>query len=243
MSSLLSSRARRALLALALVAVALMAGYFLWLRDSELLRVEQTTITGLTTSGAREIRDRLAESASGMTTLNVDEEELERAVASYPAVAAVEATADLPHGLAIEVIERRPIATVEGPSGDDLPVAADGTLLPDFDPRGPLARLPATAPSATGRLDGDDALTALAAVDAAPAPLREQIESVDKDEAGRLAATLRNGPLVLLGGGSDLEAKWAAAAAAIGEGGAASAGYVDVSLPERPAAGAQATRP
>lgn len=201
------------------------------------MSVEEVTVTGLTTAGARDIRTTLTDSARGMTTLNVDEEALERSVASEPAVAGVRADAELPHGLALEVIERRPIATVEGPEGEALPVAADGVLLPDFDPRGPLARLPASRASTAGRLDDETGLTALAAVDAAPDALTGRIETLEADEEGFLVATLRDGPRVLLGDESLLEAKWAAAAAAIGEGDAASAAYVDVSLPERPAAG------
>lgn len=232
-----SPRARRALTALTVLAAAVVAGYFLWLRDSSLVRVEKTTITGLTTAEAKDIRRLLADSAHGMTTLNVDEEALEDAVASYPAVAGVEATADLPHRLAIEVTERTPIATVEGPDGGDLPVAADGTLLPDFGPQGTPARLPATTSSSTGRLEGEDAVTALAAVDASPSALTDRIESVERDDRGGLVATLEDGPRVLLGDDSRLEAKWAAAASAIGAGDAAAAEYLDVSLPERPAAG------
>lgn len=233
----LSPGARRALLALALAAAAIAAAYFLWLRDSSLVRVEKTTVTGLRTAQAADIRSRLADSARHMTTLNVDEEALEAAVGSYPAVAGVEATPDLPHALAIEVIERTPIATVAGPGGRDLPVAADGTLLPGFGPAGSLARLPATASSSDRRLEDETGLIALAAVDAAPSALTERIEAVERDGEGRLEATLEGGPRVLLGDDFRLEAKWAAAAAAIGEGGAAGAEYLDVALPERPAAG------
>lgn len=222
---------------LVLVAAALTACYFLWLRDSSLVRVEEVTVTGLETAEASDVRQLLDEAARGMTTLNVEEGELEAAVASYPAVAGVEATPDLPHGLAIEVIERKPIATVEGPEGSQVPISADGTLLPDYDPEGSLARLSADTPSTGGRLENEAGLAALAAVAASPPALIGRIEAVEGGGDGDMVATLEDGLQVLLGDGSRLEAKWAAVAAAIAEGGAADAGYLDVTLPERPAAG------
>lgn len=232
-----SPRARRTPAVLVLVAATLAAGYFLWLRDSSLVGVEQVTVTGLTTAQEGDIRDLLVKTARGMTTLNLDEEALQAAVAAYPAVAGVEATRDLPHGLAIEVNERRPIASVEGPGGKEIPVAGDGTLLPGFEPEGSLARLTATTTSTDGRLESRAGLTALAAVDASPTALAARIDAVEGDGDGDLVATLEDGMQVLLGSDSRLDAKWAAAAAAIAEGDAADAGYVDVSLPERPAAG------
>ena len=57
------------------------------------------------------------------------------------------------------------------------------------------------------------------------------------EEGEGLVATLRHGPRVLLGDESELDAKWAAAAAAIAGGEAAGAEYLDVTLPGRPAAG------
>jgi cell division protein FtsQ len=232
-----SGRTRRVIAGLTLVAAVLAAAYFLWLRDSSLVRVEEVTVTGLRTAEAGDIRKLLDDAARDMTTLNVDEEALEAAAAGYPSVAGIEAEADLPHALAIEVIERRPIAMLEGPDGREVPVAADGTMLPDFGSRDSLALLPATVRSAEGRLEDQAGLTALAAVAASPPALAGRIEAVEGDEEGDLVATLEDGLQVLLGDDSRLDAKWAAVAAAIAEGGAADAGYVDVSLPERPAAG------
>jgi cell division protein FtsQ len=219
-----SPRARRTLAVLALVAAALAAGYFLWLRDSSLVGVEQVTVTGLTTAQEGDIRDLLVKTARGMTTLNLDEEALEAAVAAYPAVAGVEATRDLPHGLAIEVIERRPIATVEGPGGKEIPVAGDGTLLPDFEPEGSLARLPATSSSTDGRLESQAGLTGLAAVDASPTALAARIDAIEGDGGGDLVATLEDGMQILLGSDSRLDAKWAAAAGGSAEGDTGDAG-------------------
>jgi len=233
--AVLPPRLRLALIVSTLLAALLAAGYLLWLRDSSLVGVEKTTVTGLTTRDADEIRAELRGAAQGMTTLHVDAEALERAVASYPAVAGIDTSVDLPHGLEVEVAERRPVATVARPAGSEVPAAADGTLLPDFEADASLPRVPGEAPG--GDAVSDEAmLAALAAVDGAPADLARRIEVVERRE-GELVALLEDGPLVVLGDSSRAEAKWIAAVAVLGQGDAARAGYVDVSLPERPAVG------
>jgi cell division protein FtsQ len=230
-------RLRRALIALTLLVAGLAAGYLFWLRDSSLVRVEEVTVTGLTTAGAAGIRATLTKTAEEMTTLNVNVDALEEAVSSEPAVAGLKVDRELPHGLTLEVIERQPVATVEGPAGRDLPVADDGILLPDSDPARSLPQLPVTVPSSSGQLEDVPALEMLAAVAASPPALARHIETVERDGEEGLMATLEPGPLVVLGDATRLDAKWAAAAAAIADGDAAAAGYLDVSLPERPAAG------
>jgi cell division protein FtsQ len=230
-------RVRRTLIALTLVIAGLAAGYVFWLRDSSLVRVQEVTVTGLTTAGTGGIRATLTQAAEEMTTLNVDVDALEEAVASEPAVAGLRVDRELPHGLTLEVIERQPVATVEGPEGREVAVAEDGILLPDAAPAGSLTQLPATVPSVSGQLEDERGLEMLAAVAASPPALARHIETVERDGEEGLMATLEAGPLVVLGDATRLDAKWAAAAAAIADGDAAAAGYVDVSLPERPAAG------
>jgi len=120
--SVLPPRLRLALIVSTLLAALLAAGYVLWLRDSSLVAVETTTVSGLTTRDADEIRAELRGAAQGMTTLHVDAEALERAVASYPAVAGIDTNVDLPHGLEVEVAERRRWPDVEpfGIAGAEL---------------------------------------------------------------------------------------------------------------------------
>jgi cell division protein FtsQ len=233
--SALPPRLRLALVVAVILAAALAAGYFLWLRDSTLVAIERTTVTGVTSRDADEIRAALRAAAEGMTTLNHDDEVLERAVASYPAVAGIETSVDLPHGLEVDVIERRPVATVEGPEGEPVPVAADGTLLPTFPADYSLPPLPGEAPHGP-KVTDEDTLAALAAVAGAPPELARRIEAVEPGE-GTLTAMLDDGPAVVLGDASHVEEKWIAAAAALAQAEAASAAYVDVRLPERPALG------
>ena len=230
-------RGGRLLAGLAAAVAALTAAYFLWLRDAELVRIEHTTVTGLTTGEAPEIRSALMQAAGRMTTLNVDVARLEQAVARYPEVGALQVDADFPHGLAIEVEERRPIAAVPGPGRDPVAVAADGTLLPDARRVGALAELPADGASTGERLEDPPALAALDAVAAAPPGLGRRIEAVRRQGTDGLVAELRAGQAVVLGGPARLEAKWLAAAAVMRAGAVDAGGYLDVSLPQRPAVG------
>ena len=69
----------------AVTAVAvLLAGGWLWVRDSSLARVKDVTVTGATTSDAARIRSALERAARDMTTLHVREQALNDAVAPYP---------------------------------------------------------------------------------------------------------------------------------------------------------------
>lgn len=231
-----SLRPRRVLILVLIAALALAAVYVFWLRDSALVAVERTEVTGLSSERAAEIQNALAEAATGMTTLHVDTAELREVASSYPEVAAIEIDPDIPTVLEVEVTERRPVATVAGPDDELVPVAADGTLVPTLGTPAELARLPQPQADATGALADERNQTALAVVTAAPTELAERIELVEQRE-GALVAEIAGGPAIVLGDESRLEAKWLAASAVLAEGAAASASYVDVALPERPAAG------
>lgn len=229
-------RAPLAALLAALAASALVAAYAFWLRDSSLFAVERTTVSGLTADDG-EIEAALVEAASEMTTLNVDRRRLLEAVAAHPIVAGVEIDRQLPNGLAIEVIEHRPLAAVVPPGGRPLAVAGDGTVLPSVEPDGELARVESEQEPRGGVVRDEQALTALAALEAAPEALAEQARGVTIEAPAGLSVQLVPGIEVVLGEPAELEQKWAAAAAVLAEGDLAEVGYVDVSLPERPTAG------
>ncbi len=229
---------RRAVTGGAVLAALFTAAYFLWLRDSPLVAVERTTVTGLTTPEASRVREALAEAASGMTTLNVDVERLEQAVTDYPVVAELQVEVDLPDRLDIEVVEHPAIATVPGADGKPVAVAAGGLLLPDVEVERSLTELPVGAPVTGPRLSDEDGLEALAAVEAVDPALAKRVVRVERSaSAGGLVATMRQGPEVRLGAASDLERKWAAATAVLAHGDLADTGYLDVSLPARPVLG------
>jgi cell division protein FtsQ len=215
--------------------LALVALYMLWFRDSGLVRVERVTVTGLTTSDAGRLRQALTASAQTMTTLHVDEDRLERAVAGSPAVDRLELSPDFPHTLRIHVVENRPAALVVS-GRSRMPVAGDGTLLRGLSAQGSLARIELKGPLPDERLTGP-ALNAARIAGAAPAPLRRRLRDVRKVRGRGLVARLRGGPEVIFGDASRVHAKWIAATRVLADRSSRGASYVDVRLPERPAAG------
>src|SRR5207244_7478978 len=109
--------------------------------------------------------------ALGMTTLHRQTDRLEGAVRGFPTVASVSADPSFPHGLTIDVTERR-AALVASDGNRKVPVAADGLLLPGSPVSGnDLPELRVSSLPASGGLRGESLAEALT-MGAAPAPLR-----------------------------------------------------------------------
>jgi cell division protein FtsQ len=238
MPSFASGRPRLVLAIGALLTLTSIGG--LWLRTSSLVRVSAVTVTGIHGSQAPEIRDALTAAALDMTTLDVDEDALRRAVSTFPVVRDVHATAGFPHRLRIAVDAYDPVVALRS-GGSQTAVASDGTLL-----RGtPTSALPVvgvkTMPGGD-RVGDAGARRAIRLLDAAPAPLRRRIALVFRGRRG-LAATVQDGPKLYFGGGERLRAKWSAAAQVLADSSAQGASYVDVRIPERPVAGGFQPRP
>ncbi|HEX3392512.1 MAG TPA: FtsQ-type POTRA domain-containing protein [Solirubrobacteraceae bacterium] len=219
------------------LALPLLGGGWMWLRNSSLLLgVRHVHIAGVHGAQSIEIRDALAAAASRMSTLHFSVAALRAAVVAYPEVAAISASASLPHTLSIHVSERLPVATLVGP-GERTAIAADGTVL---GPALASAALPSvaakTAPAPGTRVHEASALAAAAALGAAPAGLLRYVTRAYEGPEG-LTLQMRNGLLVYFGDGSYPHAKWLSLARVLSSPGATGAVYVDVRLPERPAAG------
>jgi cell division protein FtsQ len=214
--------------------LALLGGAWLWLRDSSLVAVRQVDVTGLSGSEAPRVRAALQEAARDMTTLHVRSGQLKTAVAPFPAVQSIEAHADFPHRLRVVIHEHVAVAALAA-GNDRVAVAADGTLLRGSATGG----LPVIAVGAT---PGGDTVSdrsagrAIALLAAAPAALRAKVLRVYAGPRG-LTAPLGNGPVLFFGGPERLRAKWTAAARVLADRSSAGATYLDVRLPERPAAG------
>jgi cell division protein FtsQ len=214
--------------------LALLAGGWLWLRDSSLVAVRQVSVSGVNGSDAPRVRAALQDAARDMTTLHVRNGQLATAVEPFPAIRSVEADADFPHRLRIVVHEHVAVAAIAAGS-QRVAVAADGTLLRDT----PTSRLPVIAVPAS--LGGDGvrdrrALRAVALLAAAPPALRGKVRRVYLSSRG-LTAPLTRGPVLYFGDADRLTAKWTAAAAVLADRSSAGATYLDLRLPERPAAG------
>jgi cell division protein FtsQ len=212
------------------------AGYWLWFRDSSFARVHDVYVTGVDGPQARAIRSALEEAGLDMTTLHVRTRDLRDAIADYPVVRSVTAQGDFPHKLTIEVQLNLPVAVIQSPSGRRA-VAADGLLLPDVPLTGNLPVLPTRQALPSERLTEGKAFGLVRVVGLAPEPLQKRIERVwIKPEVG-IVAEIRKGPELRFGDASRLPAKWMAAARVLAAAGARGAAYIDLRLPERPAAG------
>jgi cell division protein FtsQ len=228
-------RLRRWTIALILLAAALAAAYLLWFRDLPMFDVKEVTVKGLTTSQEPKIRSDLERAARGMTTLHVDDRALQKAVGGYPVVAGFTVSPSLPDGLTVTIRERPPGALLVTPAGQQVPVAADGTVLPGVE-AGQVAQIPVDQ-LPEGRDVGDPAVRiAIHVASAAPVPLGAEIGGVEVTPGKPIEVAMTGGTKVILGDAERLEEKWAAAAAALADPEIAAAEYVDVTLPERPVA-------
>jgi cell division protein FtsQ len=223
----------RAVCAFAAV-LAVLGGLWVWLRDSQLVAVRKVTVTGVSGPDAPRVRDALEAAAQDMTTLHVRHGELRTAVDPFPAVLAVRTDADFPHGLRIEVRERNPVAAVV--AGEQrVAVAADGTLMRTT-PSGGLPEITAKAAPGGSHVSEPDVRRAVAVLAAAPTALRARVRRVYVGPRG-LTLPLSRGPTLYFGGSERLRAKWVAAATVLADATSTGATYLDLRLPERPAAG------
>lgn len=212
----------------------LLGGGWLLARDAGFARVTDVDVTGTTTSEGEAVRAALERAAREMTTLHVREDALHEAVAPYRSVAGLHIETDLPHGLRVQVLERRPVAALDS-DGRRTPVSSDGVVLTGVTAD---ATLPSIDRPRTAGTRVEDARTraAVAIAAAAPPKLLERAEEVWWGPRG-LTADLRDGPPLLFGSRDDAKAKWAAAARVLAAPSAAGATYLDLRVPGRVAAG------
>src|SRR5690349_18670961 len=105
-------RGRRLLrLAVGLILVLVLAlGGWMWLRDSSLVAVRDVRITGVTASDGEQVKAALTSAALDMTTLHVQRQALKEATSNLTSVQSLKVSANFPHKLSIQVIERQPVA-------------------------------------------------------------------------------------------------------------------------------------
>jgi cell division protein FtsQ len=233
----LTKRGRRVLrlVPVLILVLVLAGGGWLWLRDSGLARVRYVMVTGVTTSDGPKVQSALVDAARRMTTLHVRPQILRQAVAQYASVAGVTAQPDFPHRLTIHVTEQRPVAALAPDQGQRIPVTGSGVVL-----RGVVADrdLPSvrTNQGLGARLTDHRLLGALAVAQAAPEPLLHRADELTLESRG-VVVTLRDGPDLVFGSGTDAGAKWTAAARVLAEPSAQGATYLDLRVPGRVAAG------
>jgi cell division protein FtsQ len=231
-------RRRSALIALLcmLIATPVLAGAWLWLRESSFVTVHKVEITGVHGAESAAIETALTQAARRMSTLDVHEGALLAAVAQFRVVRDVRAVPVFPHGLRLVVSEQLPVAALLV-GGTRTALAADGVVL------GP-ALLSSTLPTLGGsyeplpgqRLHDYWLRASLTILGAAPAPLAHRVARVYLSSRGQTVA-MRNGLLAYFGDATRPHAKWLSLARVLADPSSAGASYVDVRLPGRPAAG------
>jgi cell division protein FtsQ len=224
---------------IAVLLAVLGGGYLFWLRDSSLVAVDDVEVVGVTAGEREQIVTELTAVAKQMTTLHVDQDRIEQVASAYPTIKGVSVDPNFPHGMRIEVAERPPRMLVRG-GGQEVPVAADGTLLAGVPvAEGELPVLELDQVPAEGTLGGEPLEQALV-VGAIPEPMRPLIEQIDYTDDYGVEITLRGDIPVRFGSGAGAQEKWAAAAAVLADPKLDALTYVDVRVPERPAAGGAA---
>jgi cell division protein FtsQ len=229
-------RRLRICLIVALIGAPALAGGWLWLRHSSLVAVREVHIAGARGVDASAIDSALAAAARRMSTLDIRPGELRAAVSAYPIVGRLHVHASFPHTLTIRVVEQPPVAAV-AVGGARTAVAADGVVLGAAHLNRSLPALSATTPLTPGeRVRSPALLAALTVLGAAPPPLAAQTQRAFSGPEG-LTVVLHAGVRAYFGDATRPHAKWLALARVLADPSSAGAAYVDVRVPERPAAG------
>jgi cell division protein FtsQ len=201
--------------------------------------VKRVNVIGVHGPQAAAIESALRSAGHGMSTLQVNIAALRDAVAHFAVVREVRASPHFPHTLDVRVVEQLPVAALLV-AGARTAVASDGIVL------GPAllsAGLPTVGahfkPGAGESVGEADVRAALSVLGAAPRALSAQVVKAYEGKQG-LTLAMRNGLLVWFGDATRPHAKWRALETVLGDESAVGASYVDVRLPERPAAGGYA---
>ncbi|MEA2306430.1 MAG: cell division protein FtsQ [Solirubrobacteraceae bacterium] len=221
------------IVAIAVAALLVLTGGWLWLRDSPLVSVRQVTVTGADGPQAAQISRAVEDAARGMTTLHVQTDALRKALEPFPVVEDIRVHPAPLHRLRVEVIQHDAVGAVLV-GGRRVPVAASGLLLTGA-PAGSLPSVPLKGAPAGDHLRDPRALAAVRVLGAAPRSLRLRVAKVFLGPTG-LTARLSNGPQLVFGDTARLAAKWAAAVAVLADPSSAGTTALDLRVPERPAA-------
>jgi cell division protein FtsQ len=234
--ALRAHRRLRYLLVAVVLGIPVLGGGWLWLRHSSFVRVEHVKISGAEGPQAHQIKAALEASARSMSTMDVHLGTLRSAVARFPQVSELRAVPSFPHSLRIVVGEQPPAAALIV-GGVRTAVAADGVVLGTLLLSGTLPVVADNYEPAIGqRLKNPLVRQALAVLGAAPQPLAKLATRAYFTQRG-LTVSMRDGLLVYFGDASRPHAKWLSLARVLADPTSAGATYVDVRLPERPAAG------
>jgi cell division protein FtsQ len=226
-------------LAIGFGAVALAVGVYAAALETSVFSVRNIVIVGGTPRVQSELRKALAPE-EGRSLLRIGSGEVDRRVAAIPDLVGVSYDRQFPHTLRVRVTAERPVLLVRRGANTWL-VSARGRVMQQLRtprlsslpriwvPKGTSISVGETLPRANGGL----AAAALAPLTRGTFPSRVRFVRASEAE---LTLVLHSGLEVRLGGIGDLRLKLAIARRilhAVGAG-ASTAGYLDVSVPERP---------
>jgi cell division protein FtsQ len=232
----LGERRTRVALLCVILAVPALVGGWMWFRKSSFVAVHTVNVSGVQGPQAAAIESALRSAGRSMSTLDVNLAALRSAVSPFVEVREVRASGSFPHTLDVRVIEQLPVAALLS-GGTRTAVAADGVVLgPGLLSPG-LPTIGAQVSPADGQTVKEaDVRAALEVLGAAPNALAAQVASAFTGKEG-LTLAMRNGLHVFFGDATKAHAKWRALETVLIDEGSSGASYIDVRLPERPAAG------
>ena len=232
----------RTLVGVGVVVGVLSLGY-LAARSTSIFALQSVAVSGARGAAEAEVRAALRP-LDGESLVTVDTDTVERQLSALPSVRAAQVDRAFPHGLRVVVIPERPVAVLRSGRAAWV-LAGSGRVIRNTDantnrrlPRIWLAAGAVFEPGAT--LAIPTASKALRAIASLPARFPVQVRTA-RATGDSVVLALSIGMEVRLGSADDLDAKLAAAGAvlrglSVSE--RAEFDYLDVSLPERPVAGA-----
>ena len=201
---------------------------------SPLLAVDHVEVRGLVRVGAAEVEEA-GGIRPGDAMVWLDADRAVRGIEALPFVRRATVTREWPDTVRVAVVERRPVAWVEGPAGK---VVVDGT--------GRVLEAVAGAPPGMPQLVGAEIVPAPGATISPRAGARVAAQlsgllvvgtqSVTMSDAG-VALQLVNGPEIRMGDAAQIGVKLRAALAVVAASEGTEVHYVDVSVPTNPVAG------
>jgi cell division protein FtsQ len=215
---------------------------WVWLRSSSFVSVERVHILGVKGPDAVRIDAALRRAALRQSTLDSSVAALRGAVADFPVVRSVNMSTSFPHTMTIRVAEQLPVAALSD-GASRTAVAGDGVVLGPslLSTSLPVLSGPAVLPLPGTLVRASSLRSYLVVLGAAPGSLDHLVTRAYEGQEG-LTLQMRDGLLVYFGDDSRPHAKWFALARVLADPSSAGSRYVDVRLPERPAAGTETAR-
>jgi len=215
--------------------VAVGASYWFVVRDLPVFDIRDVEISGLDTGTeeGKQVAGAIRVATDEMTTLHVKQDLMDEEMARFPRVESATVEADFPNSATVKVRQRED-AAIFGEDGQALLIASDGTVLGS--PGDLVGQLPSISegdPPEGDRLEGI-ALDQAMVLGAVPPELQSFVDRSEVTGNG-VEVTLSNGLILLFGDPGQAAKKWKAAATVIADPDLTDVGYVDLSVPRRPA--------